>query len=384
MNSRLEAILEISEEVARGLPVSVQFTLANRTDEELLVLDWFTPLEGVAGDIFRVERDGEPVAYRGILVKRGIPHPDEYVSIAPGESVSAEVDLAESYDLSAPGSYTIEFLSPAVSHVVSKEAPKAKRLRELAPEEIPSRPVTVRIVDSGEGAEEPVPPPLSADDSAAAEEAKKISYDDCTTSQQDTVKSADVAATFKSPVVYHYYEQLSVANRQTDALYKKWFGAYDEDRYAKVLSNWQKIQNCFLNGDITYNCQGPLCQPSYIAYVFAVPPLEVFLCQQFWNMPEEGTDTKYGTLIHEFSHECAGTKDHTYGYTNCQNLATNDPDKAIENADNYQFFAEEYTKCPGSPHMKLTLLAVAGGLAAGVIGSYLKSRSLRSKHTNPE
>ena len=37
-DSGLEAVLQISEEVTRGLPVSVQFTLANRTDEELLVL----------------------------------------------------------------------------------------------------------------------------------------------------------------------------------------------------------------------------------------------------------------------------------------------------------------------------------------------------------
>jgi peptidyl-Lys metalloendopeptidase len=108
-----------------------------------------------------------------------------------------------------------------------------------------------------------------------------------------------------------------------------------------VLANWQKIKDAFTK-DITYNCKGPVCKSSWYAYVYAGGKVEVFLCQQFWNAPDSGTDTKYGTLIHEVSHEVAGTKDHTYGQTNCKNLATNDPDKAAANADNYEYFAEHY------------------------------------------
>ena len=70
-DARLEATLGISQEVARGQAVQVRFTLTNHTQEELRVLRWYTPLEGFAGDIFDVERDGEPVPYRGILAKRG-------------------------------------------------------------------------------------------------------------------------------------------------------------------------------------------------------------------------------------------------------------------------------------------------------------------------
>jgi peptidyl-Lys metalloendopeptidase len=139
-----------------------------------------------------------------------------------------------------------------------------------------------------------------------------------------------------------------------------------------VLNNWKKIQDAFVK-NITYNCKGPKCKPSYYAYVYAGGKLEVFLCPQFWNAPDTGTDTKHGTLIHEISHEVAGTKDHAYGQTNCKNLASNSPDKAIENADNYEYFAEHYKV--GSAHLKLTLLSVGGILLAEGIRRYRRSRS---------
>jgi peptidyl-Lys metalloendopeptidase len=361
-DSGLEATLEIREEIARGQAVRVQFKLANRTDEELLVLDWYTPLEGLAGDIFRVERDGKPIPYQGILAKRGIPQSDEYVTLKAGESASAEVDLATGYDFSVPGEYTIEYLSPSISQVVSQEAAMAKHQRHLEPVRIPSNAVTVRIVDSGQEGDRPASmgdalPPSTAED-AAAEEAKKIMYDNCSSSEEDTVADADLAARVKSALVYAYLNGLSEDERKTDPLYKTWFGAYTAARYSKVLNNWKKIQDAF-EEDITYNCKGPECKSSWYAYVYPGGKLEVFLCPQFWNAPDSGTDTKYGTLIHEVSHEVAGTKDHTYGQTNCQNLAINDPDKAVENADNYEYFAEHYELPEGCKEL---LKKVARGL----------------------
>jgi hypothetical protein len=44
-----------------------------------------------------------------MLAKRGDPARAEYVAIEPGETASAEVDLSLGYDLSAPGSYQVQF-----------------------------------------------------------------------------------------------------------------------------------------------------------------------------------------------------------------------------------------------------------------------------------
>jgi peptidyl-Lys metalloendopeptidase len=55
-----------------------------------------------------------------------------------------------------------------------------------------------------------------------------------------------------------------------------------------------------------------------------------------------GTDSKAGTLIHEMSHfnVVASTDDYVYGQTGAMNLALTNPDQAVDNADNHEYFAE--------------------------------------------
>ena len=54
----LRARLELPHTLPLGEPVKVQFFLVNDSSENLFVLNWFTPLEGLGGDIFQVRRDG--------------------------------------------------------------------------------------------------------------------------------------------------------------------------------------------------------------------------------------------------------------------------------------------------------------------------------------
>jgi hypothetical protein len=141
----LSATIEVPATLTSGEAVRLRFTLSNNTDVRLHVLKWYTPLEGIAGEIFRVERDGQTIPYQGILATRGTPPAEAYVLLEPGESVSAEVDLAKSYDFSIPGEYTIEFLSPSISHLARTEAEMAKTLDDLGPVQMPSNQVTVEI-----------------------------------------------------------------------------------------------------------------------------------------------------------------------------------------------------------------------------------------------
>jgi peptidyl-Lys metalloendopeptidase len=105
----LDCTLEMDETYPVGEPVSLRFVLHNPTDRPLYVLTWYTPLEGMAGEILKVTRDGAELPYQGMLAKRGDPTRDEYVAIEPGEATSAEVDLRAGYDLSTPGSYQVQF-----------------------------------------------------------------------------------------------------------------------------------------------------------------------------------------------------------------------------------------------------------------------------------
>jgi len=102
--------LALEKEGRTGAAVNLRFSLKNMSDSTLYVLTWYTPLEGLYGDIFRITRDGgERIPYRGIMAKRGNPTVEDYIAVEPGKAVSAVVDLAEAYDLSQTGDYRVEF-----------------------------------------------------------------------------------------------------------------------------------------------------------------------------------------------------------------------------------------------------------------------------------
>ena len=155
---RLAAFLKVQPSIQQGSgePINLYFLLENHTQQGLYLLKWYTPMEGIAGDIFEVARDGQPLPYLGPLVSRAAPTPESYVFIEPDKSVTAEVDIAEAYDFSQLGTYTISFRPPRISHIASSEAEIATTLDELGPVNISSNEVTLEVVSASAGNGEPV------------------------------------------------------------------------------------------------------------------------------------------------------------------------------------------------------------------------------------
>lgn len=64
------------------------------------------------------------------------------------------------------------------------------------------------------------------------------------------------------------------------------------------------------------------------------------LCPPFFRARMEGTDSRWGILIHEASHLAANTRDHAYRPNGALALAKENSARAAENADNYEYFVE--------------------------------------------
>jgi hypothetical protein len=156
--SGLEAYLKVQSPIQQGggEPISVNFRLENHTQEGLYLLKWYTPLEGIGGDIFEVTRDGQPIAYMGPMASRSAPTPESYIFVEPEKGVTTEVNIAEAYDFSQLGTYSIQFRSPRISHLARSEAEMATSLGELGPVNIPSNVVTLEVVASSAGVGQPV------------------------------------------------------------------------------------------------------------------------------------------------------------------------------------------------------------------------------------
>ena len=120
MSESLSCSLSVRELLAVGEAVKLLFRLSNSTSQPLYVLTWHTPLEGLLNRCLEVSRDGTELAYRGEMMKRGAPVASSYVTLAPGASVEATVELSQAYDFTVPGKYRIEFPGPLMDVATTK------------------------------------------------------------------------------------------------------------------------------------------------------------------------------------------------------------------------------------------------------------------------
>lgn len=308
--------------------VLVKVAISNPTNHTVKVLKWFTPVDGVEESLFAVMRNGEPVAYMGAHYKRPAATGSDYISLRSGESINAVVNLSQYYDFSQSGNYEISYAVAADN--LFDEKGNAFKYRDVLTSE------KVTVTAEGRAPKRPTPPPPPPPGGN--------SFNSCTTDQQSLLVTARSNALTYSNDAKSYLNSNTVNSR-----YTTWFGTYDLNRYGTVNNHFNAIAAAFsttsTGAGITFDCG---CKQNYYAYVYPNEPYTIYLCKVFWQAPATGTDSKAGTLIHEMSHfnVVASTDDWAYGQTNAKSLAISDPNKAIDNADSHEYFAENTPHLP--------------------------------------
>ncbi len=307
--------------------VLVTVTIANPTGHTVRVLKWFTPADGVEEPLFTVTRDdGEPVPYIGAIYKRPAVTGKDYVSLKAGESFVRTVNLADTYDLSQSGQYEVSYA--VASFNLFSEKGNAFKFRDSLASDAISLKVAGR---EAKGKPTPPPPPPAGGNS----------FNACTTTQQTALVNArNQSKTYASESKNYLNSHSSGTPR-----YLEWFGVFSTTRYNTVTNHFAAISNAMDNAGITFDCK---CKQNYYAYVYPDRPYTIYLCKVFWIAPLAGTDSQAGTLIHEMSHfnVVASTDDVVYGQTGARNLADTNPDAAVTNADNHEYFAENNPSLP--------------------------------------
>ena len=321
-------------------PVALSLHLANRGAASVWVLRWQLPSESIEGDILEVTRNGEPVEYLGRLIKRLPPTASDYVEIAAGAELAAAFDPTAVYDMRPAGHYAITFkawqldvldrnpaLEPAPGLVGGKPGqPRVQPRLErggIVPEVVESQ--TAEFWFDGIDVE-------------LAVEAQGIGgyTGNCSSVEINQLQAAHAnAITYSGKAKAHL-----AANPNGSTLYTYWFGAYASTRFNTVKTHYNAINDAFANKSVTYDCS---CNQDYFAYVYPTQPYKIYVCNVFWEVGATGRDSQMGTLIHEMSHfrVVASTDDYVYGATGAHNLAVKTPKKAIDNADNHEYFAED-------------------------------------------
>jgi hypothetical protein len=130
-----------------GKSVIIGFTLQNTSDENLWILKWYTPLEGIEGKIFKVTCDGKEIPYEGRMIKRGDPSRDDYIFLAPKDSVFAEVDLSKAYSLPVCNECLVTFKGK-IHDIVIDESRLPNKSENHQGAEIPGNTISFRLVSS--------------------------------------------------------------------------------------------------------------------------------------------------------------------------------------------------------------------------------------------
>jgi hypothetical protein len=133
---------------------------------------------------------------------------------------------------------------------------------------------------------------------------------------------------------------------ENNLIYKRWFGTYTKQRAAKVskiVNRAKPNKRCktsfFMSTPYLTGHDGT--EYAKVRFYPGSQMICITLFPRFWSAPDYGIDSKLGTLVHEYSHEYGGTVDDRYGVQSCLVLAKYYPERAILNADNYQYFVEE-------------------------------------------
>ena len=84
---------------------------------------------------------------------------------------------------------------------------------------------------------------------------------------------------------------------------------------------------------------GSDCEEGDYAYTY-VGSDTIYLCDEYIIAQAYGYNSKFGTIVHELTHAVVGTKDLAYGINDCLKLAQTNPNSAVMNADNYEYFVE--------------------------------------------
>ncbi|QYF92003.1 peptidase M35 [Massilia sp. PAMC28688] len=300
--------------------VTMRLTITNTSGQPQMILKWHTAFGEVEESLFEVTRDGKKVDYLGAHYKRPAPKASDYYLLKPGASHTVKVELSDIYDMSITGQYTVRYSAKSLNLFGTNEKSVGELKSDVATIFIDGR---LPRGSESQLAKRPTDPAPSG----------PLTFSKCTTTQQNTITSAMAAASTMAD------NSSSYMGGTLGARYTKWFGAADSGRITTVRNNFAAIKDAFDNKSVTVDCG---CKKTYYAYVYPNQPYKIYVCKAFWSAPMTGTDSKGGTLVHEMSHftAVAGTDDWVYGQSGAASLAISDPNKAVNNADSHEYFAE--------------------------------------------
>ena len=320
--------------------VACSFEFTNNANEDLYLLKRDTPLEGLFSPFsITVFLDNNPIHYEGKIAYRLPPTKDDFILLKAGDRISATVRVTDVFRFDADGLYTVRYRKPL--QYLSVDEMSLMSTDDLK-ESLVDESVYIYL-ENAQLLSKPEEP-----------EAPKIDY---TVHLQDCDSVSITGGDYKSDdtVAAHrrLCAQINVAKGKiaNNDLYKKWFGSYTAARSDETKALYERVGSGLADNNITYDNMGPRCRLDWVAYTYITPGrpyTTVYLCKPYYQYKIDcrgsGTEyTKERIIMHQWAHALGYARNNADGSSECQQLAKDDPDKAVDNADSYSFhYCESY------------------------------------------
>jgi len=314
----------------------VEFRITNNSSQALKMPSWQLPSNDPGSNQFEIYTQGHRAEYLGKMIHHTAPTDADMVTFKAYETKVIRVNLANSYDLSARGDYSVRFKS----FLQDAKADNGRRIAGANGRMAKLETVPLKLWVEGKSRA-----PQQLKGGGVSTQGKPgsggtvvngVTFVGCSSTQITGAGNAVVSARSYTENAKGYLNGGAAGPR-----YTTWFGAYTSSRYSTAKSHFTSIDSAMdqSGGQVKINCG---CNQNYYAYVYPTKPYEIFVCKAFWSAPNTGTDSRAGTLIHEMSHfnVTAGTDDVVYGTAGAKSLAQSNPDQALNNADNHEYFGE--------------------------------------------
>ena len=320
---------------------SVQLTLiyTNEGLNDVSLYNWHILNKELLYPMFKVTRDGENVKYVGPLFKRGSPTKEDITTLKSGEVLRTIVQLSTAYDMSKAGTYAVQFAMQIGSILLTS-------IHNLKTKNTPSKGSAEPILQSSTATfyAEGHPNQIVEKSDRINKQGKgtiTYQYKNCDQDQQTMIADSIQPAIGYAAASTQYIRTMNIA---VTPRYNTWFGTYALTNVIIVRKKFANIYTTLSTQSLTFDCACTAGSDDTFAYVYPSLHYEINLCPMFWQASITGTDSKAGTLVHELSHfsivaENTDTEG-TYGQDACQELARQTPYLAVNNADNFEYFAE--------------------------------------------
>ena len=347
-NGPFSASLRMKRVYKMGDEVTCEVVITNNHNMDYYLLKRHTPLDGIKSHIFAIKGNKADIEYDGYYYKWAAPTAEEYVLVPGKSSVVSSVALSQAYGFYDPRLYSVHLDTQLLYSGSPRRAPYSQHLLSntkfffLAPSteqpqltkaELERREVAAlkrASLNTVQAQQQEWMPPVFVNGWTPEERAQtEFAYSLAYSSALSGITDVDTEPVF----------------------YQQWFGKPSNSNKDTVKNVYSTIVNEMKSDSFVLSRYGDGCtETDRNMFGYAVfGKGKITLCYKYLHDSEQsGFDSKMGVIIHEMTHSVSNIKDIAgyYGITKCQLLARDDPAKAIDNADNYEYFSEATTFFP--------------------------------------